>query len=162
MAAASIPRTLRLPFPPHGPVAVQRTSALATPEIYFGKGIDNRRLVKFADPARNREMKQFTGAVCLMFVLVLLFVVQHFSSIQYGYRIEAQKKTRDSLVEMNRQLRLDEARLRDPDRIDRLARGMGMQAPPAGQVVPMENSGEDSTEPVMARSFGIAVITAPR
>ncbi len=162
MAAATIPRTARLPFPPHALVEVQRTSALATPEIYFGKGIDNRRLVKFADPARNREMKQFTFAVTLMFGLVLLFVVQHFSSIQYGYQIEAQKKTRDGLVEMNREMRLEQASLRAPDRIDRLARRMGMQAPPAGQVVPMENSGETSAEPVMARSFGIAVITASR
>ena len=39
---------------------------------------------------------------------------------------------------MNRALRLEEASLRDPERIDTLARKLGLQSPQAGQVMHMD------------------------
>jgi len=54
-------------------------------------------------------------------------------------------------VEMNRALRLEEASLRDPQRIDVLARQMGLVAPQAGQVIRMDDGGSDPGAPVMAR-----------
>ena len=45
---------------------------------------------------------------------------------------------RDGLVELNRALRLEEASLRDPERIDTLARKLGLQSPQAGQVIHMD------------------------
>ena len=41
---------------------------LGTPEIYFRKTIDNSRLVKLEDPRRAREMKQFSFALCCLFL----------------------------------------------------------------------------------------------
>ena len=39
---------------------------------------------------------------------------------------------------MNRALRLEEASLKDPERIDAIARRMGLQSPQAGQVQEMD------------------------
>ena len=46
------------------------------------------------------------------------YALQHFRAIEYGYKIEALRSQRDGLAEMNRALRLEEASLRDPERID--------------------------------------------
>jgi cell division protein FtsL len=131
-----------------------------TPEIYFPKAIDNSRLVKVADVKRSREMTQFACALAVLFLLVMVYAWQHFSAIEYGYRIEALKSQRDNLVEMNRALRLEEASLKDPQRIDTLAREMGLVTPQAGQVIRIEPTANDPGVPVMARAE-VAVISTP-
>ena len=122
---------------------------LGTPEIYFRKSIDNSRLVKVEDPRRAREMKQFGFALCCLFLLVMGYALQHFRAIEYGYRIESLRSERDGLSEMNRALRLEEASLRDPERIDVMARKLGMQSPQPGQVLRMD-ADTDVAAPVMA------------
>jgi cell division protein FtsL len=131
-----------------------------TPEIYFAKPIDNSRLVKLEDPRRSREMRQFGVALACLFLLVMTYTWQHFKAIEYGYKIEFMKSERNGLTEMNRTLRLEEASLRSPDRIDRLARQYGMQPPQAGQVIRMESATPDATAPVMARA-SISVVSVP-
>src|SRR5579862_4485891 len=131
---------------------------LGTPEIYFRKTIDNSRLVKVEDPRRAREMRSFGFALCCLFLLVMGYALQHFRAIEYGYKIEALRSQRDGMVEMNRALRLEEASLRDPERIDVMARKLGMQSPQPGQVVRMEVSA-DVTAPVMASITPVAVIS---
>jgi hypothetical protein len=121
-----------------------------TPEIYFAKAIDNSRLVKVEDPGRNREMKQFGTALACLFLLVFTYAWQHFRAIEYGYQIESSKRQLDDLTEMNRALRLEDASLRDPERIDMMARRMGLVPPEPGQVIRMDSAAADSTGPVMA------------
>jgi hypothetical protein len=70
------------------------------------------------------------------------------------------KNERNGLSELNRTLRLEEASLRSPDRIDRLARQYGMQPPQAGQVIRMDSQPLDASAPVMA-SASVSVITVP-
>ena len=130
-----------------------------TPEVYFAKGIDNSRLVKVEDPRSGREMKQFGIALCCLFLLVMTYAFQHFKAIEYGYKIEILKSQRNSLSELNRDLRLEEASLQDPQRIDVLAKKMGLQSPQAGQVIRMDNPLPDST-PVMASVTPVSVISA--
>ena len=138
-----------------------RRMGVGTPEIYFAKNIDNSRLVKVTDHQRTREMAMFSASVASLFLLVMIYAFQHFSSIEYGYRTEAQKKHRDELVEMNRSLRLEEAALRDPERIDVLARRMGLNSPQAGQMQNLDSNTE-STGPVMARVSDVEVSTLAR
>ncbi len=135
----------------------RRSVAGITPEFYFQKTIDNSRLVKITDPQRRREIRMFSASVLALFLLVMFYAWQHFSSIEYGYRIEAQKAERDRLVEMNRTLKLEAASLRDPGRIDTLARQMGLESPEPGQVIQMNP--DDTASPVMARATPVAVIT---
>ncbi len=142
------------------PVARRHRSWTGTPEIYFTKPIDNSRLIKVEDPRRTREMRQFGIALTFLFVLVMGYAFQHFKAIEYGYKIEALKSQRASLVEMNRALSLEEATLRDPDRIDRIAREMGLQSPQAGQVVRMDSSMPESSGSVVASLTPVAVVSA--
>jgi cell division protein FtsL len=138
--------------------AVRRCVAGITPEFYFQKTIDNSRVVKVSDPRRRREIRMFSASVAALFLLVLFYAWQHFSGVQYGYRIEAQKTQRDQLIEQNRALKLEQAGLRDPGRIDALARQMGLESPQPGQVVRLEN--EDSGGLAMARVSTVAVVSA--
>jgi len=96
--------------------------------------------------------------VAALFLLMMFYAWQHFSSIEYGYRIEAQKSERERLVEMNRALKLEAASLRDPGRIDTLARQMGLESPEPGQVIRMNP--DDVVAPIMARATPVAVIAA--
>ena len=132
-----------------------------TPEIYFAKPIDNSRLVKVEDPRRGREMRQFGIALGCLFLLVMTYTWQHFKAIEYGYKVESLKTQRDSLLEVNRALRLEEASLSSPERIDKLAREYGMQPPQAGQVIRMESSLPDSGTPEMASAAQVSVISIP-
>jgi cell division protein FtsL len=142
-----------------GPFIRHKSCWLGTPEIYFRKTIDNSRLVKVEDPRREREMKYFGLALCLLFLLVMGYALQHFRAIEYGYKIEALRSERDGLTEMNRALRLEEASLRDPERIDSKARQLGLQPPQPGQVVRMDSASDTGT-PVMASVTPVAVVSA--
>jgi cell division protein FtsL len=118
-----------------------------TPEVFFTKHIDNSRLVKADDPERRREMRRFTAVMGILFLLVMVYVWQHFTAIEIGYKIEAQKQQVELVKEQNRQLSLAEAQLTDPGRIDQIAKRLGMDTPQPGQVVRPEGS----NAPVMAR-----------
>jgi cell division protein FtsL len=133
---------------------------IGTPEIYFPKRIDNSRVVRVTDPQRRGEMWSIGATFSVLLLLVIVYVLQHFSAIEYGYKIEQLKSQRDAIMESNRALQLEEASLRDLSRIDTLARAMGMLPPTVGQVEVMENSGNDSATPVLARANGIMVVSA--
>ena len=140
------------------PVAERRSLWTGTPEIYFAKAIDNSRLVKVEDPRRTREMKQFCTAMAVLFLLVFTYAWQHFKAIEYGYQIESAKRELAQMTEMNHALRLEDASLRDPERIDLLARRMGLVPPEPGQVIRMEGNGSEGQGPVMASNAPVVVV----
>jgi hypothetical protein len=140
------------------PAAERRSLWAGTPEIYFSKAIDNSRLVKVEDPRRNREMKQFCTAMAFLFLLVFTYAWQHFKAIEYGYQIESAKRELAVITEMNHALRLEDASLRDPERIDLLARRMGLVPPEPGQVIRMEGSATETQGPVMASNAPVMVV----
>lgn len=131
--------------------AQQRARRGPTPEVFFPKRLDNSRLVKAADPVRVREMRVFTVAMSVLFVCVMFYGWQHFSAIEFGYKVEAEKTLKAQLEEQNRALRLTQAQLCDPHRIDRMARQLGLDAPRPGQVV-RGNDSVDTGAPVMAEA----------
>jgi hypothetical protein len=140
------------------PAARRNTFFTGTPEIYFAKNIDNSRLVKVEDPGHNREMKHFGTALACLFLLVFTYAWQHFRAIEYGYQIESAKRELNNLTEMNRALRLEDASLRDPERIDVMARRMGLVPPVPGQVIRMDSASTESSAPVMASVTPITVL----
>jgi cell division protein FtsL len=140
--------------------APSRRCWVGTPEVFFAKHIDNSRLVKVDDPMRKREMRMFTVALCMLFTIVMMYAWQHFSAIEYGYKIEALSAKRTTLTESNRQLRLDLALLKDPERIDQRAKDMGLQLPDASQVQQLDSSPADMGGPVMARA-DVRVVSTP-
>jgi cell division protein FtsL len=130
--------------------AQRRARRGPTPEVFFVKRFDNSRLVKAPDPARAREMRTFACAMALLFGLIMIYGWQHLSSIEYGYRIESEKQQIQQLEEQNRQLRLTEAQLGDPARIDQAARQLGLTAPRPGQVV-RPDATADPNAPALAQ-----------
>jgi cell division protein FtsL len=128
----------------------QRRRGARTPEFHFARHFDNSRLVKAPDPVRVREMRIFSAAVAVLFSLVMIYGLQHFNAIEGGYRVEAEKQMRDQLREENRQLRLSEAQLTQPARIDLMARQLGLDAPQPGQVV-HPNARPDTAAPAVAQ-----------
>ena len=129
--------------------AQRRARRGPTPEVFFTKHLDNSRLVKADDPERRREMRLFSIVMTVLFALVMVYVWQHFSSIELGYKIEAQKTQVEHLREKNRELRLNEAQLTEPARIDRIAKQLGLDTPQPGQVI--RNDGVTGAEaPVLA------------
>jgi cell division protein FtsL len=159
--AAALPQRMSATLQNMAPAAPRRYMPGA-PEIYFNKAIDNSRLVRATDPVRKREMNIFTATVVVCFLMALVYLGQHCSSIEYGYKIEDLRARCDQSAEVNRTLKLEEATLKEPGRIDALARGMGMALPAVGQVQRMEATGAlDSGSPVMARANNISVVSVP-
>ena len=128
-----------------------------TPEVFFTKHIDNSRIVKADDPERRREMRTFSAVMSVLFVLVMVYVWQHFSAIEIGYHVETQKQQVEQLREENRQLRLSEAQLTDPERIDKIAKQLGLDAPQPGQVI--RPDGSDVNAPVLAQASAPAMVS---
>jgi cell division protein FtsB len=73
--------------------------------------------------------------------------------------VESEKQTLDQLREENRQLRLSEAELTQPGRIDEMARQLGLAEPQPGQVV-YPNVHPDSSAPALAQNTSPAPKTA--
>ena len=132
-----------------------RRRGVRTPEFYFAKHFDNTRLVKAPDPVRAREMRSFATAVCMLFTLIMVYGLQHFSAIEVSYRVESEKQAVEQLREQNRQLRLSEAQLTQPGRIDGMARHLGLAEPQPGQVV-HPNARPDANAPTLAQIAPIA------
>ena len=140
------------------PVA-RRSVAGITPEFYFQKTIDNSRLVRVADPRRRREVRMLSIAFSLLFLVAMVYTWQHFRSLEYGYKIEAQKTEHDRLLEVSRNLKLEQASLRDPGRIDVLARKMDLEPAHPGQVMRLDNEAPEGS-PVIAQASTVAIIPA--
>ena len=138
------------------PVA-RRSVAGITPEFYFQKTIDNSRLVRVSDPQRRREVRMFSAVVALLFLMAMFYTWQHFRSLEYGYKIEAEKTQHDRLVEVNRNLTLEQASLRDPSRIDVLARQMNLEPPRPGQVMRLDSDAQEGS-PIIAQIPAVAII----
>ena len=143
------------------PVSETRGMFMGTPEIYFVKRIDNSRVVRIVDPKRRREMLTFGITLGMFFLIVMVYLLQHLSAIEYGYRIEQAKAEHKAIVESNRELKLEESSLTDLQRIEVEARKLGMVPPSAEQIYVIESGSGDSAVPVMAKAnpSGISVIS---
>jgi len=127
-----------------------RRRGVRTPEVIFAHHFDNSRLVKADDPVRARQMRIFSAAMTVLFSLIMIYGLQHFYAIENSYRIESEKMVLDQLHEENRQLRLSEAQLSRPGRIDGMAHQLGLAEPQPGQVV-HATTHFDSGAPVLAQ-----------
>lgn len=126
-------------------------------QIYWVKRIDNSRLVRQRQRARLRDSGSLLTVAFVCLAVVLLCAWQHFRYLDYGYRLEELRTQHDAAREWNRTLRLEQASLRDPMRIDLLARArLGLAAPGAGQWIPVASPGVVRAEPVLAQRLPAA------
>ncbi len=132
--------------------AQQRARRGPTPEVFFVKHLDNTRIVKAEDLVRKREMRTFAMAMAILFAMVMVYGWQHFSAIEYGYKVEAKKQQLEQLREVNRELSVRQAQLSDLSRLDREARKLGMAAPMPGQVIRPDATLDANNGAVMAEA----------
>ena len=105
-------------------------------EIHFEKRIVNSNVIREADKKSHRDYILVTALAAMFLIGLFAYGWQHYQWIQYGYRIEETQKKRDQLAEIGRQLRLERASLRNPQRIDAIARKeLCMVVPVPGQLV---------------------------
>jgi cell division protein FtsL len=86
------------------------------------KRIDNSRLVRHVEPARQRNLYKTAGVGGVVALFFLFYIFQHFRCIDLSFQLEDLKAQRAQVAQLNSELRLEIANLRDPMRIDVIAR----------------------------------------
>ena len=105
-------------------------------EVHYEKRIINNNVIREADAKSHRDYIVVTVLAAMFVFGLFAYAWQHYQWIQYGYRIEEAQKKKEQLAEIGRQLRLERASLRSPQRIDAIARrDLGMVVPAPGQLV---------------------------
>jgi len=105
-------------------------------EVHLEKRIINNNVIREADDKSRRDYLVVTVLAGMFLFGLFTYAWQHYQWIQYGYRIEEAQKKKEQLAESGRQLQLERASLRSPQRIDAIARrDLGMVFPAPGQVV---------------------------
>jgi hypothetical protein len=113
--------------------------ALPHDGIYFySKKIDNQRLVRQADSNSRGECWSAVGAAGVLLMLGVSIIAPHVGSVLAGYRLEALKTERQSLMNQKRDLEVKEAGLLSPARLNDLARVRSLGSPASNQVFHLE------------------------
>jgi hypothetical protein len=120
--------------------------ALPQDGIYFySKKIDNQRLVRQADPNSRGECWSAVGAAGVLLMLGVSIIAPHVGSVLAGYRLEALKTERQSLMNQKRELEVREAGLLSPSRLNDLARVHSLGSPASNQVFHLEAPSVDGS-----------------
>jgi cell division protein FtsL len=101
-------------------------------EIYFVKTVDNSRWSPAANPRERRYYARLLLLGAALLGLGMLLSQERHQSRENGYQVERLERQKLELIEANRKLRLEQASLGDPLRIDRIARnelGLATLAP---------------------------------
>jgi cell division protein FtsL len=110
-------------------------------EVHFEKRIINSNVIREADVKSHRDYLVVTVLGAMFLLGLFVYAWQHYQWIQYGYRIQEAQKKKEHLAEISRQLRLERATLRTPQRIDAIARReLGMVIPAPGQLVTLSDA----------------------
>jgi cell division protein FtsL len=107
----------------------------AQTEFHTVKRIDNSRLVRAAEPVRMQGFYRTAGWGALIAVFLMFYVYQHFRCIDLSFQLEDLKSRQTKMSALNSELRLEIEGLRDPRRIDMIARRqLGLTEPLPTQV----------------------------
>jgi cell division protein FtsB len=104
-------------------------------EFHTVKRIDNSRLVRHAEPARMQGFYRTAGWGAVIAVFLMFYVYQHFRCIDLSFQLEDMRAMQTKMSALNSELRLEIEGLRDPRRIDVIARRqLGLTEPLPTQV----------------------------
>ncbi|MGH9354204.1 MAG: hypothetical protein ACRD2G_18910 [Terriglobia bacterium] len=126
------------------------------PDVFFDKDIDNSHLVLQPDPSQGSKCGRVIGVCAAAFAVLFSLGLIHFECVRYGYEIAQLKTQSTKLEESNQKLRLDQALLSNPQRIDQLARrDLALAPSEPQQVIRLDGFGAQPSPtgiPVMARN----------
>ena len=104
-------------------------------EFHTVKRIDNSRLRRNVEPAKMRSLWKTVALGSCVALFFLLYVFQHFRCIDLSFQLEDLKAQQAKAEALNSELKLEIAGLRDPMRIDVIARKrLGLTSPLPSQV----------------------------
>jgi hypothetical protein len=99
------------------------------------KRIDNSRLVRHLEPVKMRNLLKTAALGGIVALFFLLYIYQHFRCIDLSFQLEDLKAKQQHALTLNGKSKLEIATLRDPQRIDLLARRwLGLTQPSTTQV----------------------------
>ncbi|HUL14824.1 MAG TPA: hypothetical protein VLV88_02415 [Terriglobales bacterium] len=114
---------------------MKRKKVAAMTEFHTVKRIDNSRLVRSFEPVRLRNLCKSVALGGLVAMFLMLYVFQHFRCIDLSFQLEALKSQEAQAAALNSELKLERASLRNPMRIDVIARRqLGLTEPLPAQV----------------------------
>lgn len=91
-------------------------------EYAIKQDVRNNPIVREVDEAQKQELWR-SAAIGVFLVAVLLFSAwQHFELLRHGYQLERMQRERAAEEEVNRHLRLEIESLREPARIEQIAK----------------------------------------
>jgi cell division protein FtsL len=125
-------------------------------EFHTVKRIDNSRLVRPAEPVR---MQGFYRTACwggVIAVVLMFYVYQHFRCIDLSFQLEDLKARQTKISALNSELRLEIEGLRDPRRIDVIARRQ------LGLTEPLPTQVQDYEAPAGAEVASVRYVRANR
>ena len=112
-----------------------RRKSLPMREFRTVKRIDNSRLVRHVEPAKQKSLYKTAGLGALVAVFFLFYIYQHFRCIDLSFTLEDLKIQQAKAAALNSELKLEIANLSDPMRIDMIARKqLGLTQPLPMQV----------------------------
>jgi hypothetical protein len=114
---------------------MRKRKKAAHTEFHTVKRIDNSRLVRPAEPMRVQGCYRTAGWGALIAVFLMFYVYQHFRCIDLSFHLEDLRSRQTKMSALNSELRLEIEGLRDPRRIDVIARRqLGLTEPLPTQV----------------------------
>jgi cell division protein FtsL len=125
-------------------------------EFHTLKRIDNSRLVRHAEPERMRGFYRTAGWGALIAVFLMFYVYQHFRCIDLSFQLENLKASQTKVSALNSELRLEIEGLRDPRRIDLIARRQ------LGLTEPLPTQVQDYESPAGAEVAAVRYVRANR
>jgi cell division protein FtsL len=104
-------------------------------QFHTVKRIDNSRLVRNVEPAKLRGLYRTAGLGGIIAMCLMMYIYQHFRCIDLSFQLEDLKVRQAQAAALNSEMRLEIAALRDPRRIDVIARRqLGLSQPLPTQV----------------------------
>ena len=104
-------------------------------EFQTVKRIDNSRLVRRVEPLKLRYYYRTLGLGSVVAAFFMLYIYQHFRCIDLSFQLEEVKAKQVEAATLNSSLKLEIASLRNPMRIDIIARRqLGLTEPLPTQI----------------------------
>ena len=113
----------------------RKRKAAAMLEFQTVKRIDNSRLVRHVEPVKMRNYYRTVALGGIVAAFFMLYIYQHFRCIDLSFQLEDVRAKQTEAAALNSSLRLEIASLRNPMRIDVIARRqLGLTEPLPAQM----------------------------
>jgi cell division protein FtsL len=118
----------------------RRKKSTAMTEFHTVKRIDNSRIVRHVEPVKMRRLYRMVALGGMIAAFFMMYIYQHFRCIDLSFQLEDVKGRQAEATALNSSLKLEIAGLRNPMRIDVIARRqLGLTEPLPTQVQEYES-----------------------